>query len=164
MISAREIISSLVLIHVQLQKCLQVRRNKDLIRSLSLDVAPGSPYLLVVLAIRRPKAAPGLLTNLLSFLAFKSTKNTWSLQKALESGLISSRMLFRLLWAFGFSPFVLRSSMGCKLIAFQTLCLLCDQNSLLCNLGHCFATLQIKETWMWLVGSEILKQELRKQK
>ena len=54
-ISAHKIISSLVLIHVHLQKCLQVRRNKDLIRSLSLDAAPGSSYLLVVLVIRTPK-------------------------------------------------------------------------------------------------------------
>lgn len=84
-ISAHKIISSLVLIHVHLQECFQVRRNKALIRSLSLrcntrELLPAS-----CIGNKEAQGSSGLLANLLSFLAFKNMKNMWNLQKTLES-------------------------------------------------------------------------------
>ena len=122
MISAHKIISSLVLIQVHLQKCFQVRRNKDLIRSSSLrcntrELLPAS-----CIGIKETPKAPQVCSlTCSSSLLFKNMKNLWHLPKTLESRVdfLQNVVYMTLIGLLALLPLILSSSMGCSLNRFQ---------------------------------------------
>ena len=118
-ISTHKIISSFVVIHVCLQKCFQVWRNKDLTRSLSLSYNTRELLPASCTGDEETQGSSGLLTSLLCFPAFK--KHEKHMQLAENPGVMGwsplECYLFHFDGAFGVSPFVLRSSVGCNLIA-----------------------------------------------
>lgn len=118
------------------------------------DRTPGSSHLLVVLVIRRPKTPQVCSLTCSASLILKTWRTRGACRKPWSHGLISS-MLLILLWL-SFWHFSLYSEKLCGVWSNspQSLCILCDQGTLLCNLGHCFSTLQIKET---RYGSQALR-------